>query len=89
MHLAQAIRKFLQYPENLRRFVFGELHQLVVRLHRFEGLDKHGLPRAAGAVHHALHAAPVLRAHGNHEAVVAQRDVVFSRLRLPGPQNLF
>src|SRR5208283_2342051 len=64
------------------------LHELIVSLHRFKGLDKHGLPGAAGAVHHTLHAAPVLRAHGNHEAVVAQRDIVLARLRLPGPENL-
>jgi len=57
-------------------------------LHRFEGSTNTvcPVPLAPCTTPCTL---PVLRAHGDHEAVVPQGDVVFSRLRLPGPQNLF
>ncbi len=58
----------------------AQLHQPVIEIDRFERLDENGLPRGARAVHHAGHRAPVRRAHRNHEAVVAQRDVVLARM---------
>ena len=87
-HPLQSLGKLLQDAENLRGLVFGKLHQLVVGLHRFKRLDENGLPRSAGAVNDALHRATMFRPHRNHEAVVAQRHVVFTRLRLPRTHDL-
>ena len=61
---------------DFRSFVFGELHELVIELDGVEGLDENGLPGGARAVDHAGNGLAVGGAHGNDEAVVAQRDVV-------------
>jgi len=64
----QTLRQLAQDTYNLRGFLFRKLHKLVVRLHRFEWLEKNGLARSARAMHDPRYATPVLRAHWNHEA---------------------
>src|SRR5580704_16254054 len=85
---SQTIRQFFQDAENLRRLVFRQLYQLVVRLDRFKRLHEDRLPGAARSVHNARHIPPLLRPHWNHKPVVAQRHVVFAALCLSRTQNL-
>src|SRR5204862_6669388 len=75
-------------PPDLRCFLPRYLHELGVRLDGLELLHKYGLPRGARSVDHSRKAPSLLRPHGNHETIVPQREVVFSRLRIPRAQNL-
>src|SRR3984893_19530312 len=72
----QPLGQLPQKAQNLRGLVFAELHKLIVGLHRFEWLEEYGLTGSACSVHDAGHAAAVLGTHRDHEAVVAQRDIV-------------
>jgi len=49
-----------------------------IQIDRFKRFDKNRLAGGARGVHDSLHLPPLGRAHGDHEAVVAQRDVVFA-----------
>src|SRR2546425_7288035 len=84
----QAHGQLAQDTRDFSGFVFGKLHELVVGLDGFEGLEEERLTRRAGAMHNTGNRPPVLRAHGNDEAVFAQRDVVFSRLGAACAENL-
>ena len=75
---AQPLGQLFEDARDFGCFVFGELHELVVELNRFERLDENRLAGRARGVHDALHLPPLRRAHGDDEAVVAQRDVVFA-----------
>ena len=66
-----------------------KLNQAIIQIDRFERLDEHGLARGARSVNDARHGAPVGGAHGNHEAVVAQRDVIFAGRLAAGAQDAF
>ncbi len=84
----EALRQFTQNSYNLRRFILGKLDEFVIRLHSLKRLEEHGLPCSARAVHDSRNASPVLRAHGNHKPLIAQRDVIFSGLRIARSQDL-
>ena len=53
------------------------------------GLDKNRLARRARGMHDSLHLALLGGAHGDDEAIVAQRDVVLSCIAATGAQNAF
>ena len=84
----QLFRERPQNPHDFRGFILRKLHELVVGLDGLERLHKYCLPRRARSVYHSRKAPPLLRPHGNHETIVPQRDVVFSRFRIPRAQNL-
>jgi hypothetical protein len=44
---SQAVGQFAEDSRNLRRFVLGKLHQLIVVLDGFKRLDENRLPRRA------------------------------------------
>ena len=67
----------------------AQLHQAVIQINRFERLDENRLPRGAGCMNHARHAAAVGRAHRNHEAIVPERDVIFARRFTARAHDLF
>ena len=64
-----------------------ELHQPIVDLDGFERLDEYRLAGGAGRMHHAVDRAALRRAHRNHVAVVAPRDVVLAAFVSAGAQN--
>ena len=84
----QAHGQLAQDARDFSGFVFGKLHELVVGLDGFEGLEEERLARRAGAMHNTGNRPPVFRAHRNDEAVFAQRDVVFSRFGAACAENL-
>jgi hypothetical protein len=71
-------RELFQDARDLRQLVLAELDQPIIQIDSFERLDENGLPRSAGAVNHSRHGAAFRCSHGNHEAVVPQRDVIFA-----------
>jgi hypothetical protein len=85
---AQAFGQFAENAENFSGFILGKLHELVVRFHGLEGFDENGLSGAAGAVDYARDAAAVLGFERNDEAVVSQRDEIFTGLGLTRTQKL-
>src|ERR1700674_4364382 len=84
----QLLRELAQNPHDFRGFVLGKLHELVVRIDGFERLHEYRFPRRARSVHPSRKAPPCVGPYGNHETIVPQRDVIFSRLRIPRAQNL-
>ncbi len=78
----QAFRQLAEDADDFGGFVFGKLNQLIVGLDRFERLEEYGLAGGAGAVHYAGNGTAMLGAHRNHEAVVAEGDVVFAGFRV-------
>src|ERR1700688_1047610 len=87
-NIPQALRQLAKDAQDLRGLIFRELHQLVVALDSFQRLEKNGLSRPAGAVHDSRNTATIFRAHWDHEAVVAQGDVVFPGLGIARAENL-
>ena len=79
----------LQNARDFGRFFLAELHQAIIQINRLKRLDEHRLPRRARRVHHARNAAAIGSAHRNHEAVVAQRDVVLARRFAARAQDAF
>jgi len=53
-----------------------------------ERLEKNCLPRSTATMNNARHASPVLRAYRNHEAIVAQCNVILAGFRISRLQDL-
>ena len=81
--------KLAQNTRDLLSLALRQLHELVVGLDGFKRLHENRLARGARAVYHAMNAATVFRANWNHEALIAQCDVVFARFGIARAQNLF
>ena len=75
---ADPLRQLFQDARDFGDFFVAQLDQTVIEIDRFERLDENRLPRGARAVHYARNGAALGSAHRNHEAVVAERDVVFA-----------
>ena len=86
---AEPLGKFRKDPRNFDELFFGKLDQPIVQIDGFKWLDKNGLTGGARAVDHAGYAAPFGCAHGDHEAVVAQRDIIFAGGFAASAQNAF
>ncbi len=90
---AQPLGQLRQNPRNFHQLFFGQLHQPVIQINRFQWLDEHRLPRRASPVHHAGYAAAIRSTHRNHETIIPQRDVILAARHAAGfaarPQNAF
>src|ERR1019366_7137675 len=67
-----------QLAQNAMNFAaFGvlESHQFVVEIDGFERLQKQSLPRGTRAMNHARQLAALPHQHGDHEPLIANRDV--------------
>ncbi len=84
----EALGKFREDARDFCGLLFGQLDKPVVELNRFERFDEHGLAGGTRPVDHALHLTAVGGTHRDHEAVVAQGDVVFAGLFATRAQNL-
>ena len=80
--VAQAVGEFAQDAKDLARFFFLQTHQFVVEVDGFERLQEQRLTGGARAVDHAGQLAALARDHRHHEAVVAERDVLFLQYAL-------
>src|SRR5580700_9424187 len=72
---------FSELGENasdFRDFFFGELNEAIIQIDGFERLDENGLAGRAGSVDDAWNGAAIAGANRNDEAIVAERDVVFT-----------
>ena len=74
---------------DLGDFFFGELNEAIIQIDGFERLDENSLSRGAGSVDDARNGAAIAGANRNHEAIVAERDVVLAGGLAAGAKDAF